>query len=135
MTPLSNPFIQLGWLLLTAIPVACISWTITHEELFNEAKRYCRQKCESAKSIITRKFFYLFTCEYCFSHYITILVLCISHFKLLFDDWRGYFFSGFSIVWVANVYMSLYQMMRVNTKKSNRIAQTIEKSVLEAEES
>ena len=50
--------------------------------------------------------FYIFTCEYCFSHYVTILFLLLTNFRLLYDDWRGYVVSGFSLVWVANHYMS-----------------------------
>lgn len=28
-------------LFIIAIPVACIAWTITHEEIFAELKNYC----------------------------------------------------------------------------------------------
>ena len=65
-----------------------------------------------------RKFFYLFTCEYCFSHYITIAVLVITGFKMLYPDWRGFFISGFSLVWIANVYMSLFGFIRVGMKET-----------------
>jgi hypothetical protein len=67
-----------------------------------------------------RKFYYLITCEYCFSHYVTILILLLTRFRLLYDDWRGYLISGLSLVWVANHYMSLYGRIRIGIK-SERI--------------
>jgi hypothetical protein len=108
---------QIVWLFLLAIPVACIAWTVTHEEVFSEWKNFCEGKCAKAKSIIQRKFFYLFTCEYCFSHYVTIAFLIITKYKLLFDDWRGYVIAGFSIVWIANLYMSIHAHLRTSLKK------------------
>ena len=64
--------------------------------------------------------FYVFTCEYCFSHYVTILFLLLTNFRLLYDDWRGYVVSGFSLVWVANHYMSVFGRIRIGIK-SERI--------------
>ncbi len=43
-------------------------------------------------------------------------VLAITGYKLLFDDWRGYLVAGFSLVWVANVYMSLFGRLRLDIK-------------------
>ena len=106
---------EIFWLLVLSIPVASISWTVTREEIFREPREFCIKRSHSKKTIV-RKFFYLFTCEYCFSHYVTIIILFISGFKLLFDDWRGYLIAGFSIVWIANVYMSLYAHIRMDIK-------------------
>jgi len=113
--------IQVAILFILAIPIACISWTVTHEEVFREPRDYCVKRSEEAKTLLERKFFYLFTCEYCFSHYITIALLIITDFKMLYDDWRGYLISGFALVWVANVYMSLYVMIRTDIKKDKTI--------------
>ncbi len=107
---------QLIWLFILPLPIACIAWTLTHEEVFKEPRAYCQKKSRDCKTFFTRKFFYLFTCEYCFSHYVTILILCLTGFKLLIDDWRGYIISGFSLVWIANVYMGLFALMRQNIK-------------------
>ena len=112
---------QVALLFLLAIPVACMSWTVTHEEVFREPRRYCLRRSRNGKTLAERKFFYLFTCEYCFSHYVTILVLVITNFHMIFNDWRGYFISGFSLVWIANVYMSLYVMIRTDIKKDKTI--------------
>src|ERR1043165_9251103 len=108
---------QIIWLFTLAIPVACIAWTVTHEEIFREPREYCTKISKSAKSIVQRKFFYIFTCEYCFSHYVTALILIITGYKLLMDDWRGYLISGFSFVWAANLYMSIFGLLRVDIKK------------------
>ena len=108
---------QLIWLFVLAIPIACISWTVTHEEVFREPREYCVRNSREQKSLAGRKFFYLFTCEYCFSHYITILMLIITEYKLLMDDWRGYLIAGFALVWIANIYMSLYGFIRIDIKK------------------
>lgn len=28
------------------------------------------------------------------------------------DDWRGYLIGGFALVWIANIYMSLFALLR-----------------------
>jgi hypothetical protein len=108
---------QTAWLFILAIPVACIAWTVTHEEIFSEPREYCKIQAAKGKTILRRKFFYLFTCEYCFSFYVTALLLFITKFQLLFADWRGYLVSGFSLVWISNIYMSLFLFIRTDIKK------------------
>jgi len=108
---------QVAWLFLLAIPIACIAWTVTHEEVFREPREYCANRCRKGKTIAERKFFYLFTCEYCFSHYVTVIMLFITNYKLLINDWRGYLISGFALVFIANVYMSLFALVRIDLKK------------------
>lgn len=112
-----NLIFEVRNLFLIAIPIACIAWTVTHEEIFKEPREYCHQKSENCKNIFLRKFFYLFTCEYCFSHYITLIFLIITKYHLLFNDWRGYLIGGFALVWVANIYMSFFARLRVGTKR------------------
>jgi hypothetical protein len=104
-------------LFLLALPIACIAWTVTHEEIFKEPREFCVEKSKSCRSLFERKFFYLFTCEYCFSHYVTIFFLVITRYHLIFDDWRGYLIGGFALVWIANIYMSIYGIVRVGLKK------------------
>ncbi|MGC4040052.1 MAG: hypothetical protein QM710_04495 [Flavobacterium sp.] len=108
---------QLFHLFVLAIPIACIAWTVTHEEVFREPREFCTERSKSCKTIFQRKFFYLFTCEYCFSHYVTAAFLLVTKFQLLYDGWRGYLISMFALVWVANVYMSLFGFIRVGMKK------------------
>lgn len=103
-------------LLMLSLPVAAIAWTVTHEDVFREFHDYCVGRSEQAPSLPTRKFFYLFTCEYCFSHYVAAGVLLVSRFKLLFDDWRGYAISWFALVWVANHLIGIYGRLRLGIK-------------------
>src|SRR3954469_4452248 len=99
---------QIIYLFLLSIPIACIAWTVTHEEVFREPREYFIKKSKTCKTLLQRKFFYLFTCEYCFSHYVTIFFIIITNYHLLYNDWRGYLIGGFSLVWIANIYMSLF---------------------------
>jgi hypothetical protein len=108
--------LQFGWLLILAIPVACVAWTFTHEEVFREPRDYCQDQSKSAPTFYRRKFFYLFTCEYCFSHYVAAAFLVLTRFKLLYEDWRGYLIALFALVWMANQYMSVYNHLRLDIK-------------------
>ena len=110
-------YVQTAWLFLLAIPIASIAWTVTHEEAFREPRDYCINRCKTGKSIVIRKFFYLFTCEYCFSHYVTLFFLFLTGYKLLMDDWRGYLIAWFSLVWIANIYMNLFNFIRQDIKR------------------
>lgn len=108
--------LQVLWLFVLAIPIACVAWTITHEEVLREPREYCKRQSQQGRTVYRRKFFYLFTCEYCFSHYVTIFFLIITRYKLLYEDWRGYLLSLFALVWVANQYMSIYNRLRLDIK-------------------
>lgn len=118
--------LQVAWLFILAIPIACIAWTVTHEEIFREPHEYCVRKSKECKSLLTRKFFYLFTCEYCFSHYVTIFFLCLTGYQLLLPGWRGYIIAGFSLVWIANIYISLFGLIRIDLKKEKTIVSRLE---------
>lgn len=99
------------------MPISCIAWTVTKEEVFREPREYCTNKGKTSKTILKRKFFYLFTCEYCLSHYVTLLFLVLTDYKLLFTDWRGYLIAGFSLVWITNIYMTLFALIKQEIKK------------------
>jgi hypothetical protein len=121
--------LQTWYLFLLAIPIACIAWTITHEEVFREPREFCVRQSVEAKWVVKRKFFYLFTCEYCFSHYVTICILVMTRFHLLYDDWRGYLIAGFALVWIANVYMSIFGRIRIDLKKEKLEVKEKEESI------
>ena len=121
---------QIITLFVLAIPVACVAWTVTHEEVFREPREYCVERSKNCRRWYQRKFFYLFTCEYCFSHYVTMFFLLVTRYKLLFPDWRGYLVGGFALVWVANQYMSLYNRLRLDIK-SEKIETRIKETVAE----
>lgn len=120
---------QTAMLLLLAVPIACVAWTVTHEEVFREPREFCKKKSETETALPKRKFFYLFTCEYCFSHYVAALGLLLFRFQLLFAGWRGYVIAWFALVWIANVYMSLFNRLRLDIKHEN-VAIEVEQKVL-----
>ena len=115
-------------LLVLAMPVAAIAWTVTHEAIFKELRDYCTARSRAADTLAARKFFYVFTCEYCFSHWVTLGLLLVTRFTLVYDDWRGYAVSGFSLVWIANMYMSLFGRLRLDIK-SERVDITLKENV------
>ena len=108
-----NPII---WLLILGLPVACVSWTVTHEEIFAELREWCARRSARARTLAERKFFYVFTCEYCFSHYVAAVVVAVSGLRLVTHDWTGAVLGWLSVVWVANVYMSLFGRLRLDIK-------------------
>ena len=125
---------QIFWLAVLSIVVACIAWTVTQEEIFREWREWAKERSESAPTIFVRKFFYVFTCEYCFSHWVTILVLILTGFRLLIDDWRGYVLAFFALPWLANQWMSLYRRLRVDIKHENALAEKVETEIEEKQD-
>ena len=117
---------QIIWLFLLAIPIACVAWTVTHEEVFREPREFCTRMSRDSRTLFCRKFFYLFTCEYCFAHYATVFFLLITRYKLLFDDWRGYLIAFFSLPFVANFYIGLYAQTKLEAKKDRMESHILE---------
>jgi hypothetical protein len=107
---------QIVWLFVLALPVATVAWTVTHEEIFRETRERCVRRSQNCRTLVERKFFYVFTCEYCFSHYVVAFFLAVTGYRLLLDDWRGYLISFFAVAGVANVYLSLFGRLRVDIK-------------------
>ncbi len=70
MLPLSHQF---GFLLLLALPIACASWTVTHEEVFREPREFCVEHSKRCRTLI----------------------------------------------WIANVYMSVFNRLRLEIKLEN----------------
>ena len=112
----SQLWLQIVWLFVLSLPIATISWTVTHEEIFREAREYCASRSKTCRGLVKRKFFYVFTCEYCFSHYIVAFFLFLTRYHLLLDDWRGYLLSFFALAGLTNVYLSLFGRLRVEIK-------------------
>jgi hypothetical protein len=108
---------QLVWLFVLAAPVACVAWTVTHEDIFADLRYYCAERSRHARQWAVRKFFYLFTCEYCFSHYIAAGGVMLVDLRLLVPGWRGTLLAWFATVWVANIYMSLFARLRLDIKR------------------
>ena len=116
-------------LFLLALPIACISWTWTHEELFKEARELLKGLGNEKHSFLRRKFVYILSCEYCFSFYVTAFILILTNYQLIFSDWRGYFIAELSLVWVANLYMNIHFALRIDIRKKGAEAKIEEKSL------
>ena len=114
---------QIYFLVGLSLVVASIAWTVTQEEIFREPREYCAEVSSKSENFLVRKFFYVFTCEYCFSHWVTILVLFVTGYRFLYDDYRGYGLAFFVIPWIANQWMSLYRRLRVEIKYENALAE------------
>jgi hypothetical protein len=118
--------VQIVWLFVLALPIASVAWTVTHEEIFREPREFCSTKSREASSVLRRKFFYVWTCEYCFSHYVTAFFLIITQFHLLFNDWRGYLIAFFALPYVSNLYMGLYAQTKLEAKKDRFEAKVVQ---------
>jgi hypothetical protein len=117
---------QVVWLFILALPIASVAWTVTHEEIFREPRDYCSSRSREASTLVCRKFFYIWTCEYCFSHYVTAAVLVLTRFHLLFDDWRGYLLAFFALPYISNLYMGVYAQTKLEARKDRMEAKVIQ---------
>ena len=111
-----------------SVVVSSLAWTVAREEIFRELRDYCHHKSRTCGRLWQRKVFYLFTCEYCFSHWVTLFLLVLIRFRLFVDDWRGYILSFFAVVWLANALMSLYSRLRVDIRSERAEAEIKEKA-------
>jgi hypothetical protein len=117
-------------LVVLSLPIAAIAWTVTHEELFREFHDYCVKRSQNSRSFAVRKFFYMVTCEYCFSHYVSAGALAVTRFRLLFDDWRGYVVAWLALVWIANHLIGIYGRLRLGIR-SERLEIGLKEAVSE----
>jgi hypothetical protein len=111
---------QVLWLFVLAIPIASVAWTITHEEIFREGREYCTECSKNCSNLLQRKFFYVFTCEYCLSHWVALFFLLLTDYRLLLPDLRGSLIALFALVWVANIYMSIFGRLRLGIKSERK---------------
>ena len=120
---------QLIWLFTLSIPVACVAWTVTHEEIFREPRDYCLRRSTDDPRWWVRKFFYLGTCEYCFSHYVALIAVLGTGYRLLLNDWRGVLIAWFAVVWVANQYMGIHGRLRLVIKSQKTEIKVLEEKL------
>ncbi|HSM36135.1 MAG TPA: hypothetical protein VK837_07055 [Longimicrobiales bacterium] len=107
---------QLIWLLVLSLAVATVAWTVTQEEVFREPRERAARRSERASSALERKFFYLFTCEYCFSHYVAAFFVLATGYRLLVGGVIGFVVAFFATVAAANALMSLFALLRQQLK-------------------
>ena len=66
MPPTSDHLLaQIVWLFVLAVPVACVAWTVTHEEVFREPREFCKRCSESCQNLAARKFRVLLERRHC----------------------------------------------------------------------
>lgn len=100
---------------ILTLVVACLTWSVTKEEVFREVRDYCNLRCRIEKFLLRRKFFYLFTCEYCFSHYVAIAVVWASGYRVQ-GGVVGFLLTVFLLVMTSNIVMSLFTLLRQTVK-------------------
>jgi hypothetical protein len=125
---------ELLWLFLLPLAIACVSWTVTHEEIFREPREYCAERSRTSSGLLPRKLFYIPTCEYCFSHYVAAAFLVLTGYRVLLDDWRGVLIAFFVQVAFANAYMSAYGRLRVDIKTERLQAKLTEQQLESGED-
>jgi hypothetical protein len=120
---------QIVGLFILAIPIACVVRTVVFEEILKEPRDWCVQRSKACQRVLSRKFFYLFTCEYCFSHWVTLGFLILTRYKLMYDDLRGYIIAFFALVLVANFYLNLYSRLRLEITSEKTTIQETQKKI------
>jgi hypothetical protein len=122
---------QIKFALILSIPVACITWTVTQEEVFREFRGYfSRYQARHRQSWWRKKLAYMSACPYCLSHYVAGGLVALLHFKMLVEDWPGYLVSLFTVVLIANIYITGYHLLRVRLRWSRSLADRAEKLAL-----
>ncbi|NJK93224.1 MAG: hypothetical protein HC904_16270 [Blastochloris sp.] len=128
---------SLGFLAVLAIPVALCTWTITQTEIFrrvregmqNWAKRYPDPKTGSplaGPALLA----YLPTCYYCTSHYVgeAFMVLAwlggspLSLLKLGYTSLWGLVIASFTLIAIANLYLTGFNLFRVVLRNVQALA-------------
>lgn len=118
---------QISFALLLALPIACIVWTFTQEEVFREVRDALKDyQQRHPHSPWRKKIAYLPTCPYCFSHYVTAAFVALFQFPMLTDDCRGYIASLFTLVLLANLYLTIYHLLRVALRGARAWADGVE---------
>ena len=93
-----------------ALVVAVISRTVTKEEVFREWREMCARHA-ACGTLPKRKLCYVFTCTYCFSHWVSLGVVVASGFHFVCGDWRGLIMAIFAMVGIANLYAVAYEIL------------------------
>jgi len=118
---------QIAFCFVLGLPVACVAWTVTQEEIFRELQEFCKRHharlCMDAHGRPRRlacrlaaKIFYLPTCAYCFSHYPTLALVLYADIRLGLTSWLGYLVALFGIVLAANFWVSTYNLLRAELR-------------------
>ena len=108
---------QFIYLFIMALPIQTAFRGPLHVRKCSVNQEIIVRKNQNNANLFLRNFFIYLLAKYCFSHYIALLFLIITRYHLLYNNWRGYIVSFFALVWIANIYMSLFGLVRVGMKK------------------
>jgi hypothetical protein len=50
---------------------------------------------------------------------VAALALWLFRYQLLYAGWRGYLVAWLAVVWIANVYMGVFNLLRLDIKHEN----------------
>jgi hypothetical protein len=116
-------------LFLYAGVIAVLVRTFTKEELFREPRKWLLSYAEErAHPLVLRKTAFMFTCEYCLSFWVSlILVVGVFDYRLVFADWRGYLISVLATMGIANVYMSVFNWLRIDLHKEKTVVEHLDR--------
>ena len=101
---------HLADVLLYALFVSVVSWTVTHEEVFVELRSWAEEKMDAYGEISPwlAKPFYPLMCHFCFSFWVTLATLAYFRFRPF-----GYVLTH-GVLWAtSNALMTTYETFRV----------------------
>ena len=108
---------NINMLLCLSIAVAVAARTVTKEEVFVEFRNWCHSRCKDNKlSLPMRKICYLFTCQYCFSHWVAGLLVLTTGWTCFLPKPFGWVIGWLSLVGIANIYLVGYEAATLGVK-------------------
>ncbi len=120
-----------SWLVLFpyAAVVAVLVRTLTTEAIFQEPRDWLeRYAADPGHPLLWRKLSYMPTCDFCASFWVSLaLVAGLFQYRLVFEDWRGYVVSVFTVMALANVYMAAFSLLRLDLRRDRALADRLEK--------
>jgi hypothetical protein len=85
--------VQVVWLFVLSIPIACIAWTVTQEEMFRELRDFCRKRCENEPRLVAPQILLSVHLRVLLQPLSALFFLLMTRYRLLLDDRRGTVFS------------------------------------------
>jgi hypothetical protein len=112
-----------------AIVVAVLVRALTREEIFKEPRQWFSAYYEDERHpFLLRKLAYMPTCEFCCSFWVSLIVTAgVLDYRLGPDDWRGVAVGVFAVMGLANVYLGLFSLLRVDLRQERTVTDQIQK--------
>jgi hypothetical protein len=63
---------------------------------------------------------------------VAVVFLILTDYRLLMENWMGYIIAGFALVFIANIYMSLFGLIRqdlLREKVENKLMEKKQKGI------